>query len=197
MQPLAALVDRSRPNLPRPRCRVRMVCGPPCAGKSTYVREHAMPGDIVIDFDLIAQEYGYGRFRSPNAVSALLDERNKRLAALAKESPGRVAWFIATAPSHSLRQWWCEMLGVATGDLTVLVPPREELYRRIKADPGRKKVFNYHAGLVAQWFEREHNDNPGIFSSGANVHGMPTDPLHPWNRGQANADKARKERIAK
>lgn len=35
-----------------------MVTGPPCSGKSTYVREHARPGHIVIDFDLIAQALG-------------------------------------------------------------------------------------------------------------------------------------------
>lgn len=32
--------------------------GPPCSGKSTYVREHAKPGDIVVDFDVLAQALG-------------------------------------------------------------------------------------------------------------------------------------------
>lgn len=31
-----------------------VVIGPPAAGKSTWVREHAQPTDIVIDFDLLA-----------------------------------------------------------------------------------------------------------------------------------------------
>jgi hypothetical protein len=35
-----------------------VVTGPPCSGKSTYVREHANPGDIVVDFDTIAQALG-------------------------------------------------------------------------------------------------------------------------------------------
>lgn len=30
-----------------------IVTGPPAAGKSTWVRQHARPGDIVIDYDLI------------------------------------------------------------------------------------------------------------------------------------------------
>jgi hypothetical protein len=33
---------------------VRVVTGPPAAGKTTYVREHAHPADIVIDLDRIA-----------------------------------------------------------------------------------------------------------------------------------------------
>ncbi|WP_405149456.1 AAA family ATPase [Sphaerisporangium sp. NBC_01403] len=31
-----------------------VVTGPPAAGKSTWVREHAKPGDVVVDYDLIA-----------------------------------------------------------------------------------------------------------------------------------------------
>lgn len=37
---------------------ITVVTGPPCSGKSTYVRQHAKPGDIVIDFDLLAQAFG-------------------------------------------------------------------------------------------------------------------------------------------
>lgn len=35
-----------------------IVTGPPCAGKTTYVSEHAQPGDIIIDFDALAQALG-------------------------------------------------------------------------------------------------------------------------------------------
>ena len=34
------------------------VIGPPYSGKSTFVQEHRKPGDVVIDFDLIAQALG-------------------------------------------------------------------------------------------------------------------------------------------
>lgn len=38
--------------------RITVVTGPPCSGKSTYVQQHRMPGDIIVDFDLIAQALG-------------------------------------------------------------------------------------------------------------------------------------------
>lgn len=38
---------------------IRVVTGPPCAGKSTHVREHAGPTDVVIDLDTIAHAIGY------------------------------------------------------------------------------------------------------------------------------------------
>ena len=37
---------------------ITVVTGPPCSGKTTYVRSHAKPGDIVIDFDTMAQAFG-------------------------------------------------------------------------------------------------------------------------------------------
>lgn len=37
---------------------ITVVTGPPCSGKSTYVRTHARPGDVIIDFDTMAQAFG-------------------------------------------------------------------------------------------------------------------------------------------
>jgi hypothetical protein len=47
--------DLARPDLPMPACRVKLVCGPPAAGKTTYVLHNFTPGDIIIDLDVIAQ----------------------------------------------------------------------------------------------------------------------------------------------
>lgn len=38
---------------------IRVVTGPPCAGKTTHVRQHAGPTDVVIDLDQLAQAIGY------------------------------------------------------------------------------------------------------------------------------------------
>lgn len=37
---------------------IRVVTGPPCAGKSTYVSENRMDKDVVVDYDIIAQALG-------------------------------------------------------------------------------------------------------------------------------------------
>lgn len=39
---------------------VYVVTGPPAAGKSTWIREHAKPGDITIDYDTLAQALSPG-----------------------------------------------------------------------------------------------------------------------------------------
>jgi hypothetical protein len=33
---------------------IEIVTGPPCGGKSTYIKERAKPGDIIIDMDILA-----------------------------------------------------------------------------------------------------------------------------------------------
>jgi hypothetical protein len=185
--------DLARPDLPRPNCRVKLVCGPPAAGKSTYVKQHARPGDIVIDLDSIAREYGFTRYRPPGVAGILLQDRNDRLVALAYEPAERMAWVIITAPSRSLRTWWCQMLGIQHEDLIVLVPPRDELHRRIMADPDRAQVRKHQLELVAKWFIRERDNDPGAIKSGYDVNGYPLDPLHSWNldRGVRAADRLR------
>lgn len=144
-----------KPNLPKPNCRVKLICGPPAAGKSTYVRVNAGPDDIIIDLDMIARQWGLGRDRPAGATRALLLQRNQRLAALANEPTDRVAWVIITAPSKPLRQWWCAALGVSSADMVVLVPTRTELRHRVMTDPDRKDVIDLHLSLIDRWFAKD------------------------------------------
>jgi 5-methylcytosine-specific restriction protein A len=148
--------SHTQPRLPRPTCRVKLICGPPAAGKSTYVRDNAGDNDIVIDLDLIAQSYGFGRNRPESATNGLLQERNRRLAALAMEPAERTAWVIVGAPGQKLRRWWCEALGVQQDDMLLLMPPMAELHRRIMADPDRKRTVDLELQWVDSWMTREH-----------------------------------------
>lgn len=145
----------TQPRLPRPNCRVMLVCGPPAAGKSTYVRDNAGLDDIVIDLDVVARDHGYGRVRPDHALHALLRDRNNRLARLAKEPIQRTAWVILGAPTRKLRRWWCEALGVRPEDLVLLLPPRAELHRRVMNDPDRKQVIDAHLLWIDKWLMRE------------------------------------------
>jgi AAA domain-containing protein len=173
--------DEIRPGLPRPNCRVVLVCGPPGAGKSTYVQAHAADDDCIIDLDAIAKEYGFGRNRPRDQLEFLLGERNRRLAALAAAPPHQIAWVILSAPSSLLRQWWADSLAVKPEDLIVLAPSLAELHRRIDADPDRRGVVTEHLAVVKRWFELERCNDPGSITFGCDENGTPVDPLHPWN----------------
>ena len=174
--------DLARPDrLPKPACRVMLICGPPAAGKSTFVRDHAKPSDSMIDIDAIAREYGFDRERPPEATAMLLHQRNERLAQLAQADPDHVAWVIVSAASAKLRAWWGNQLAVRNGDLILLTAPRAELVRRVCADPDRKFVAAHHIKLIDQWLERERTNDPGYIVPGCDANGFPLDPLHPWN----------------
>jgi 5-methylcytosine-specific restriction enzyme A len=145
----------TQPCLPRPGCRVMLICGPPASGKSTYVRDNAGPNDIVIDLDTIARDYGLGRNRPEEATPLLLLERNRRLANLANEPAERVAWVIIGAPGQKLRRWWCQALGVEQGDMVLLAPPMAELQRRIMNDPERKRICDLQLQWIDKWMMSE------------------------------------------
>lgn len=86
-----------------------VITGPPCSGKTTWIREHARPGDIRIDFDELAQALGspVTHGHPPALVSVTRDARNAAIAAAIRQHyrGGRV-WIIDTCPSEaSWRQY--------------------------------------------------------------------------------------------
>lgn len=94
--------------MPRPTKPLILVCGPPGAGKTTYVRTHAKPVDLVLDLDDMAVAMGLPlEGRTDSQIGALVRERNRRLAAFCE---GRTShprcWLIATAGKPDHREFW-------------------------------------------------------------------------------------------
>src|SRR5690606_13751161 len=84
--------------------RVVLVCGPPAAGKSTWVADHAEPGDRVVDLDQICRRLGS---KDPHQhPQHILDQaRRARLAEetqVARMTAG-TAWVIRTMPEPERR----------------------------------------------------------------------------------------------
>lgn len=108
-----------------------IVTGPPASGKSTYVSEHAKPGDVVIDLDGIMtrlsptyRHWTGGLDRS--LFNRAIRVRNELLGSLSRRTHGR-AYFIVSAPTDAERRWWHEKLG---GELVLLKPDLDECKRR-------------------------------------------------------------------
>lgn len=77
---------------------IHLVWGPPAAGKTTWVQEHAAPGDLIVDYDLIAESLGAEGHDTPNH-DATLRARNAIIESLRRgELDTRTAWIVSTNP---------------------------------------------------------------------------------------------------
>ena len=108
--------------------QVTLVCGPPCAGKTTYVRERAQPGDTVLDADVIGQRAMSKALRGP--------------------LEGRV-WVIRCCPGARARQVLAAELGGA--EVVLLLPTERELLRRAMARTHPRR----HVMAVKAWLRTE------------------------------------------
>jgi len=118
-----------------------VITGPPCAGKSTYLRQHAVPGSVVIDFDDLAQALGspvtHGHDSSHHWVTVAA--RGAAItAAIAAHRRGTPVWITDTSPPPArLRQYQA-----AGAELVRLTAPAAELHARAAA------------GRPPEWHER-------------------------------------------
>ena len=87
---------------------IYVILGPPCSGKSTYVREHKKEGDIVVDFDRLAEALGNDeKHAAPSPIKdvafiargAVIDEICKK---------NYEAWIIHTKPTEYQRKLYDE-----------------------------------------------------------------------------------------
>ena len=108
-----------------------IVSGPPASGKTTYIKDNAKPGDIVIDLDSIMTSLRPGYTHWSGALDSglfnqAIRQRNAMLAQLKRET-GERAWFIISAPTEAERSWWAKKLG---GKTLLLHPGIDECKRR-------------------------------------------------------------------
>lgn len=111
-----------------------IVSGPPASGKTTYIKENAKPGDIVIDLDSIMMKLRPGYQHWTGALDSglfnqAIRQRNAMLGQLKREH-GKRAWFIISAPTDAERKWWADKLG---GTTLLLHPGIDECKRRAEA----------------------------------------------------------------
>lgn len=125
---------------------ITVIAGPPCSGKTTYARQHARPGDIVIDFDAIAQALGSldGHDHDPR-----IREITAAAWSAAVEYAGTRAWVIDSRPTR-IRQFAYQR---ARARIVKLDAPADELHRR--ADAGSRSSEAHKR--IDEWTARQQS----------------------------------------
>lgn len=142
---------RPIPTMGRSMIPVTVVCGPPGSGKTTYVRERAEHGDLIVDLDAIyAALSGLDPYDKPDALLPfVLTARDAIIARLAQHSDVRHAWLITSGADATQRDQFAHQLGAS---VVVLDVDAAECLRRIEADPDRQGKRPW-ARLVREWWE--------------------------------------------
>lgn len=130
---------------------VTIISGAPASGKSTYARQHAKPGDLIIDFDIIRRAVGGTKWDDrPEIIRAAFTRRAEMLHSLSSRSEGQ-CWLIVMAPTQRERDTWREALG-HKAQVIVLGTPEATCIERITRDPERKPVAAKQVEAVRTWW---------------------------------------------
>lgn len=141
-------------NLPKPAIPVTMVCGPPAAGKTTYVRQHAAKDDLVIDLDEIIRGLAgrnYTDHQERYWIARALRERNQILRSLSEPGRYRRCWFIICAADRLERDWWARQLNA---EVVLLETPEQVCIERIESSNRAGFMKLNRATAVQQWWAR-------------------------------------------
>ncbi|MBE7338113.1 hypothetical protein INS45_01365 [Corynebacterium aurimucosum] len=127
---------------------MHVVIGPPAAGKSTFVAQAAQPGDVVLDFDLLANALaGADATNHDHTPTIKAVAKAARRAALdkAKTLDTRV-WLIHSLPAASTLRRYIE----EGAEIHVIDPGKEVVMSRCKAERPRDMLV-----AAATWYERD------------------------------------------
>lgn len=125
---------------------VTLVAGPPGAGKTSWVAEHARPGDVIWDYDAVmAAISGQPWYVRPVGLHELVMELRSALAHAVAARPVR-AWFIASAPTLEERDAW----RAAGARVVVVLAPMQICIERCATRPDAQRW----AEAIGRWWQR-------------------------------------------
>ena len=133
--------------------RVCIVYGPPCSGKSTYVREHARRGDIVVDTDrLFAAISMQPEYDKPDNLLANVFGIHDLLIDNIKTRYGKwhSAWVVGGYADKRKREKMADELGA---ELVFCDASKEECFARLARDEGRRMRQEEWKVYIEEWYE--------------------------------------------
>lgn len=133
-----------------------VVCGPPGAGKTTYVQQKIKRGDVVLDLDLIFSAIsGLPVHDKPESLlSYMLNVQHAALAHLVLLGNDRPrSWIVGGFPTRQDRQRIKDMMGPQYTKIVILNTNQSTCRQRINDNPLRRDHFYEFGQMIENWFE--------------------------------------------
>ena len=133
----------------------RIICGPPGAGKSTYVRTHKEHGDLIVDLDeLYRAVSGLAGWQKPEQLVDYVLSVHKFMIDRINPEPSMNkypnAWVIISGARKEDREFMQKKLNA---DVIVLDVPASECLRRSEQDDDRIGHGIPWGKLIRQWWD--------------------------------------------
>jgi len=139
--------------------KVHVVWGAPGSGKTTYVRKHIQPGDVVIDLDLIGRALSMAdKTEVPRNVERIAyDIRDYLYIQIAqRQLDAKQVWVIAGLPKREQRQQIAKQLNA---ELVFIESTFHECYQHILHDTERKDKA-LQLAIIEKWFRDYEPESP-------------------------------------
>lgn len=132
--------------------KVFIVYGPPLSGKTTFVKDRSMRGDIIVDMDrlyeAVSMQSAYDKpdnlLANVRAVQSLLIDNIKT-----RYGKWYNAWIIGGYADKYQREKLCDDLGA---ELIFMNVSKDECIARLNMDTDRLSVKTEWAGYIEKWF---------------------------------------------
>lgn len=136
-----------------------IIAGPPLAGKSTYAREQAAPGDLIYDYDLIHQALsGLENHDHRDEIRPYVIAARESIFEQLEAHSSQSAFVITSSPKRAEIEQLSQRFGA---EIVFLQVDQEEAHRRADLDHRPEKWHTF----IENWFKNTDIE-PGEWSQG-------------------------------
>lgn len=138
-----------------PDKKVYIITGASCSGKSTFVKERASQGDLILDIDDIWEMIsGQPRYTKPNSLKPLVFKIRDEIKGMVARGVGTWAnaYIIESLPLATDRKREAEKYKAHNVELITMEATKEECLQRLHENPAGRNIKDYE-GYIDKYYD--------------------------------------------